>query len=321
MKLILDKIIESKILDNFVEYQSIFAEFQSQFLTDLHSRYNGVENGNIILYYARETHHDILRQKDYDLNFNISYEKFWENLSGIIPKQKSITKIAEEIEVPKETVRRKVLFLTRQRLLNKINKNIGWAPSEQYKKDYTVFINKEIEGISRLIAFVCKKSDIDISNTLVTKKIKEEFSFYWFHYLNTQLEYLKLCSKQLKDIDLVLILLQIISLVISKLRTKKISHEKLFKNSELVENFDVTSISSTSIAEITSIPRPTCVRKLKHLVKLKLIQQDKISKRYYLLPSSISKNLISKKINEKVIKIFSNFFLIVVKNLTFKLES
>ena len=321
MKLILDKTIESKILDNFVEYQNIFVEFQSQFLIGLHSRYNGIENGNIILYYARETHHDILRQKDYDLNFNISYEKFWENHSGIIPKQKSITKIAEDIKVPKETVRRKVLLLTRQKLLNKINKNIGWLPSEQYKKDYTVFVNKEIEEISKLIAFVCKKTDIDISSTLVAKKIKEKFSFFWFHYLNTQLEYLKLWSKQLKDIDLAFILMQIISLVVSNLRIKNISHKQLFKNQELIENFDVASISTTSIAEVTNIPRPTCIRKLKHLVKLKLIRKDKISKRYYLLPSSMSKNLISKKLTEKDIKIFSNFFLIVIKNLLSKIES
>ena len=70
-------IIENKILENFIEYQDIFIEFQSNFLINLHKRYQGVENGNLVLYFARLAHQDILRQKDYNLSFNISFENFW----------------------------------------------------------------------------------------------------------------------------------------------------------------------------------------------------------------------------------------------------
>ena len=65
------KSIEKIILDNFIEYQYLFVESQSNFLSGLHDRYQSVENGNLVLYFAKQTHQAILRQKDYNLNFNI----------------------------------------------------------------------------------------------------------------------------------------------------------------------------------------------------------------------------------------------------------
>jgi hypothetical protein len=73
------KIIKVLLLENLVEYQDLFSQFQSNFLTGLYKRYQGVENGNLVLYFAKQVHQDILRQKDYNLNFDISFENFWEN--------------------------------------------------------------------------------------------------------------------------------------------------------------------------------------------------------------------------------------------------
>ena len=73
MELLLPKDIESKILEDYLSYQILFVEFQSKFLTNIYNRYQGVEKGNLVLYYAKQTQQAILRQKDYNLNFNISY--------------------------------------------------------------------------------------------------------------------------------------------------------------------------------------------------------------------------------------------------------
>ena len=119
MQSLLVKNIEEKILDNWVEYQHLFVEFQSKFLTGLYFRYKGIENGNLVLYFAKQTHQAILRQKDYDLKFNLSYDKFWENHRQIRPNQESIVKIAHDTHLPKETTRRKILQLIKQKVLNK----------------------------------------------------------------------------------------------------------------------------------------------------------------------------------------------------------
>ena len=307
------KIIEDKILQNYIEYQYLFAEFQSNFLTGLRSRYQSVENGNLVLYFEKQTHQEILRQKDYDLEFNISYEKFWENHLKINPKRRSLIKIAEDTFLPKETVRRKILQLIKKKVLGKKDKCIGWLPSEEYKKNYNLFVNEEIESVARQINFICKKLNYFIAKEEITKELKENFSFYRFHYLGAQIKYLNLWTEQFKDSELVLIFLQVVNLFASKAKDKNITHKNLFDNPNLFKEFITASISATSIAEVTKIPRATCVRKLEHLVKLKMVSQDKISKRYYIIPDATADNLISQEITDKVVAIFSNLYFICVR--------
>jgi hypothetical protein len=313
MELSSSKIIKDNILSNYIEYQYLFVESQSKFLSSLYSSYQSVENGNLVIYYEKETHQDILREKDYDLNFNISYEKFWENHLKIKPKCRSLIKIAENTFLPKETVRRKILQLIKKKVLGKKDKCIGWLPSEEYKQNYNLFVNEEIESIARQINFICKKLNYFISREEITKELKENFSFYRFHYLGAQIKYLNLWTQQFKDSELALIFLQVVNLFASKAKNKNITHKNLFDNPNLFKEFITASVSATSIAEVTKIPRATCVRKLEHLVKLKMVSQDKISKRYYIIPDATADNLISQEITDKVVSIFSNLYFICVR--------
>ena len=318
MKQLSAKIIKDKILQNYIEYQYLFAEFQSNFLTGLHSRYQSIENGNLVLYFEKQTHQEILRQKDYDLEFNISYENFWENHGVVNPRKISLKQIAKSTSLPKETTRRKVLLLTKQKVLNKKNKNIGWLPNEQYKRSYNLFVEKEIQDVAKLINFVCQKLNYSISNETITEELKKNFSFYWLHYLRTQLEYLRLWSKQLNDLELCLIFLQIANLICSKAKEMEISHKDIYQDPSLLKEFVKISISATSISEVTKIPRATCVRKLDILIGLKIVSQDKISKRYYLIPEATADNLISRKITGQVVKVFSNFYFICLRAINSK---
>tara|TARA_B110000285_G_C15056168_1_gene579711 strand:- start:382 stop:1341 length:960 start_codon:yes stop_codon:yes gene_type:complete len=310
--------IERTILENYIEYQHLFVEFQSNFLSGLFSRYQSVENGNLVLYYAKQTHQDILRKKDYDLNFNISFEKFWENHHTTSPPRISIIKIGEDTLLPKESARRKILQLIKQKVLNKKNTNIGWLPTEQYKQSYSLVVDKEIDGVCKLINYICEKTNCSISKEVLTKEIKEKFSFYWFHYLEVQLKYLRMWSKQLNDLELGLIFLQVAHLFTSKAKEKNLSYKEFFDTPSLLKEFISASISATSVAEVTGIPRATCVRKLEILVKLKIISQDKISKRYYMIPDAASDNLISRKLTEEVVKLFSNFYFICIRAINVK---
>ena len=313
------KTIEKKILENFIEYQNLFIEFQSNFLSKLYKRHQGVENGVLALYFAKDMHQNILRQKDYNLNFNISFEKFWENLELSFPIKKSIIKIAENVSLPKETARRKISQLIKQKVLSKKNKIIGWLPNEQYKESYNLAVQKEIEGLSSLLIFICKKINLSISTDNTEKQVKEKFNFYWFHFLGVQLEYTKLWSSQLKDLELVLITLQVASIFAKKAKEKNFSHTNIYSNLNLIKDFESASINATSVSEVTGIPRATCIRKLENLVELKMIAKNNISKRYHLVPSSLSQGLIPKQTAQKVIKIFSEFYFICIRALDLKI--
>jgi len=310
--------IEKNILKNYIEYEYLFVSFQSKFLTNLYNRYQSLENGNLVLYFAKETHQNILRQKNYDLNFDISFDKFWVNQSKVIPKKKSIIKIAKDTMLPKETARRKILQLIKQKVLDKKDRNIGWLPNEQYKQSYNLIIDKEIDDVCKLINFICEKENISISKEETAKELKRKFSFYWFHFLAVELEYFRLWNNRFKDPEIVLILLQVVNLFSLKAKERNLSYKNLYDNPSLLKEFISASISATSISEVTKIPRATCVRKLEFLVKLKIVSQDKISKRYYLIPEATADNLISRKITGQVVKVFSNFYFICLRAINSK---
>ena len=303
--------IEKTILENYIEYQFFFVEFQSKFLLSLYSRYQSVESGNLVLYFAKETHQNILRKRDYDFNFDISFEKFWENHSQINPQRVSIIKIGEDTHLPKETARRKILQLIKQKVLNKKNRNIGWLPSEQYKQSYNSIAGNEIENVGKLTSFICEKINLSVFKKEITEEIQKKFSYYWFHYLGAQLEYLKLWRKQLNDLELGLIFLQIAHVFTAKIKEKNISHEDLYNDPSLLKGFISASVSATSVSDTTTIPIATCVRKLEILVQLKLISKDQITKRYYM--NFALDSLISQTIKKKMVKIFSNFFFICIR--------
>jgi len=310
--------IEKNILKNYIEYEYLFVSFQSKFLTNLYNRYQSLENGNLVLYFAKETHQNILRQKNYDLNFDISFDKFWVNQSKVIPKKKSIIKIAKDTMLPKETARRKILQLIKQKVLDKKDRNIGWLPNEQYKQSYNLIIDKEIDDVCKLINFICEKENISISKEETAKELKRKFSFYWFHFLAVELEYFRLWNNRFKDPEIVLIFLQVVNLFSLKAKERNLSYKNLYDNPSLLKEFISASISATSISEVTKIPRATCVRKLEFLVKLKIVSQDKISKRYYLIPEATADNLISRKITGQVVKVFSNFYFICLRAINSK---
>ena len=321
MQLLSAKNIENKILENWIDYQYLFLEFQSNFLSGLYSKYQSVENGNLVLYFEKQTHQNILRKKDYDLNFNISYDKFWKNHHEINPERRSLIKISEDTFLPKETVRRKVLELVQQKVINKKNRNIGLLPNEQYKQSYNLFTDIEINGVCKLISYICKKMNISIFREEITDEIKKRFSFYWFHYLETQLDYLRLWSKQINDLELCLIFLQVAYLFTSKAKEKNISHNDIYDELSLFKEFKSASISIASVSEVTGIPRATCLRKLEILIKMKIVSRDKISRRYYIIPSAVSNNLISQKITGKVISRFSVFFFICLRAMSTKISN
>jgi len=317
MEIPLRKKIENTILENYFEYQNFFVSFQSEFMAGLYRRYQGVENGNLVLYFAKLAHQDILRQKDHDLNFNLGFKNFWENHKLINPQKKSIIKVAKDIYIAKETARRKIIQLIQQKVLSKKNNILVWLPNEQYKESYDLFINKEIQGLSRLTTFVCKKVNLSISSEQLTEELKKNFSFYWFHYLGAQLEFLRIWNKQFNDLEVIHIFLQLVNLISLKAKKEKI----LYNNPNIIRNYESASISASSVSEATNISRATCVRKLDFLIKINAISQDKISKRYYIIPEAFSKSTISLILTKEVVSVFSKFYFICINTMGLKNSS
>lgn len=313
--------IKKKILSNFVGYAKLFTPFQSDFLVGLYGRYQCLDNGSLVLYFAKKTHQAILRNKEYDLGYDLSFEKFWNNHSNILIPPATIMNIAKDSNLPKETTRRKLSELIKHKIFIKKNKHIVWLPGEEYKQNYNKFVAQEIRSVAKLTKYVTDIMNLNFSVDEITIEYHKKFSFYWFHFLDLQLKWMKLWKKRFNDLEIALIFLQLSTLLSSKLTIDKtISHRSLYEEPSIINTPGVqnVSISATSVSDITGIPRATCIRKLNLMAKQKIVSQDKNSKRYYIIPEAFNKNLVSKDLTEEASTIYSEFYYISIKALSSK---
>jgi len=320
------KNIEKVLLDNFVDLMPTFYEMESSFLSGIYERYGDLEGGNIVIFFARDLHLEILRKREVDLNFNLSLDEFWNNHKTVIQKRKKIITIAKNTGLPRETTRRKILSLIKTKHIKKTEKNtIFWEPDSKSKDSYIKIVEEQISSLSKFIFQQLNFFSSNISISKIEKEIKNNYSFYWYHYLNTQLQYIKVWQMQFKDLEMLLIWLQTL---IQSFRYLKNSGslqnldsfllDKRTKSTDSLDNKNA-GISATSISEVTGIPRANCIRKLEKYVKMKVLEKDSVTKRYNIIPNQIkttlsSGNSILDGINY-TINIFSEFSSIVLKSL------
>ena len=53
--------IEKVLMENFVKLMPTFYEMQSTFLSGVYKRYGDLEGGNIVIFFARDLHLEVLR--------------------------------------------------------------------------------------------------------------------------------------------------------------------------------------------------------------------------------------------------------------------
>ena len=91
-----------------------------------------------------------------------------------------------------------------------------------------------------------------------------------------------------------------------------------FNGIKIQKNTDIkdANISATSVSEVTGIPRATCIRKLDKFVKMKVLEKDIASKRYFLKLNQTTLNpmLDGDWLRQKV-SILSEFSSVVMKGL------
>ena len=272
------KVIEENFERNSTKILPIFFEMQSAFLSGIYKRYGDLEGGQIVIYFARNLHLKVMRKREENLDFDLSLDKFWFNHQNTIQDKLKIISVSRFTGLPKETTRRKIIELTKLKHLKKSNKNsLYWEPSSQAKDTYMKIIKEQINSLSKFLFEQSKFLNIDVPFSKFYKEIEKNYCFYWFHYLTTQLDFMKYWQKKTKDLEILLIGLQ--SLIQSL---------NYFKKSNTSNKYP--DISATSVSEVTGIPRATCIRKLEWLSKVKFVKKDPLSKRYNLINDDKNNN-------------------------------
>ena len=269
------KTIEEAFERNSSKLLPVFFEMQSAFLSGIYKRYGDLEGGQIVIYFARNLHLKVMRKREEDLDFDLSLEKFWFNHQNTSQDKLKIISVSRFTGLPKETTRRKIIQLTKLKHLKKSNKNsLYWEPSPQSKETYMLIIKEQIKSLSKFLYEQSKILNIDVPFAKFYKEIEKNYCFYWYHYLSTQLDFMKYWQNKTKDLEILLIGLQ--SLI------QSLNYFKQNNKYGHISN-KCSDISATSVSEVTGIPRATCIRKLERLSKAKFVKKDPLSKRYNLI--------------------------------------
>ena len=319
MKHLENKLIHKNLTDNFIKLMPTFYEMESSFLSGIYKRYGDLEGGNIVIFFARDCHLEILRKREKDLNFNLSLDNFWNNHKNIYQEKKKIILVSQQTGLPKETARRKIISLIKKKHLKKGDRNkLYWEPDFPQKETYLKIIDEEINSLSKFIFEQVKILSLPLPLAKIEREIRNNYSFYWYHFLNVQLEYIKFWQDKLKDLEMLLIGVQVLILTLNSIKRNFNNFSSLFDNQKNLKNINQfnADISATSVSDITGIPRATCIRKLDKFVKMKVLNKDQKSKRYSLVLDQTTFNpMLTPEWMKHKIEILSDFSFIIIKGL------
>jgi DNA-binding Lrp family transcriptional regulator len=262
-----ERIIYNKVIDkNFSLLAPFFYSFVSNWLIRAYKRYNDIDKFLIIIHLI---HQNLVFYRKNGLI--IDYDTFYRDRTLEINKI-NISDISKDLELPKESVRRKILDLEKNGAIKKIGKKIFIDRSTLFKAKATDTV---LELSNLLVQFnkILKKENLIkeiFELDKITNSIKENFSFCLYQLNKFIFIYLNRWRAELKDLETLSIAM---ILVLSATHNKDFIPSKSSLNTyrKDIMGSDLRGVNAMSISEITNIPRPTVVRKLKFLIDKKVL--------------------------------------------------
>ena len=197
----------------------------------------------------------------------INYDTFYNDKSIEIPKI-NISDISNDLKIPKESVRRKLQELEKKGIIKKTGKKIfvdrsafTTAKAEQTLKELSILISKFNE-----ILVEEKVTNIIFNTNEISESIKTNFSFCWYQFYKFLFIFTTRCRNNVADLETLAIgFVVLLNTIDNKsFRVKDLNRKKYFK---LSQGSDDIGVNAMSLSDITGIPRPTVVRKLRYLIK------------------------------------------------------
>jgi len=265
----------------------IWVTQQMDWMCGIYTSFKNHDKYLIVIYLLKKT------LDFYSINFVLlSYDEFYKKDTVEIGNF-TISEIAQELNIPKESARRKVNELEELGVIKKFKKKIIIDRSAfEYVKP-----TNTIKRISRFLAVFSKMLSEDevleetIKSSHLEIVIKNNFSFIWKIYYAMQIPMLLEYKKIFKDLESFHIFGTCV--VNQHLYTHTKDSDKIIVDREkflqTMVDEKMQGINSMSISDITGIPRATVTRKLKLLVKKKVLSID--NKKHYRLTGNFGKIL------------------------------
>ncbi len=201
----------------------------------------------------------------------VDYDTFYKDKSLEVDKI-NINDISKDLQIPKESVRRKVEELEKADVIKKKGKKIFITRTAFT----TTQANLTLKNMSVLLYEfnkILKEEDIvevTYPTIEISDSIKKNFSFVWYQFYKFLFIFTNRWRKELGDLETFTI--GVIVLVnAAENKTFRIKEFDRKKYQISIQGSDERGVNAMSLAEITGIPRATVVRKLEFLMKNKFL--------------------------------------------------
>ena len=285
-KTLTDDQVYDSIMSNYSDLSKEWIIHQWNWMNNVYASFNDHYKYMIIISLIEKT------LQFYDqMNIQYSYEEYYSK-SYLQIEKFSITELCEKLDLPKETVRRKVLELEKEGVISRSKKKII------IDRKAFVFVKPEsqIKFSAKYIFLVSKALNKDqnyykkLDQKIIENTIKKKFTLCWRWFYRMQIPLVIGYHNFMHDLTTFHIwgtvcMNQVLN-VSKQLATdeKKPSLDFFTTNNVLIKNLGTDiGISAMSISDMTNIPRATIIRKCKYLIKEDLIKMNE--KKQYVLTS------------------------------------
>ena len=210
------------------------------------------------------------------MNIKISFDQFYSK-SNLQVEKFSITELCEKLQLPKETVRRKVLELEKLGVVKRIKKQIiiDRAVFSQVKPERQIKLtSRYIEKISKIFnkdGIYSKK----IEAKYIDQVIRKNFSLSWRWFYRMQIPMIIGYHEMFEDVSTFHIWGTVVmnqafnyKKSISESNIQSLTPDYMTFNKAVVldqQNLSTSGVSAMSLSDMTHIPRATVIRKCKYL--------------------------------------------------------
>ena len=264
--------VDKFIFNNFNSISPYFYKLISEWMSDAYKIFKDLDKF-LILIYLINTDFEFFRRN----NLNITYESFYKDKTLEINKI-NLIQISKDLNIPKESVRRKISELEKKGVIKKKGKKI-FLDRSAYESQEPINTLKNVSVLLSKFSEISKKKNLtkkSLDRTEVSKLIKNNFSFCWYQFFKFIFSYCYRWRKYFGDLEIMLIGITIAfnSVTTASIKLKGIESYIDKWREDILQN-NIRGINAMSISEITGIPRPTVIRKINSLIKLNMVEMDK----------------------------------------------
>ena len=265
-----EKIIYEVISDNFSRLAPYYYKWMSSWLIRAYESFGNIDKYIILIYIINKDFIFFRRN-----GLIIDYDTIYNDKSLEIDKI-NISDISKDLQIPKESVRRKVYELEIKGVIKKRGKKF-FVDRMAFSAVQATATLKDMSILLYEFSKILKENNIvtvAYQTTEISDSIKKNFSFVWYQFYKFLFIFTNRWRKELGDLETFCIgIIALLSAANSKSFKVKDLNRKKYQTS--IQGSDERGVNAMSISEITGIPRPTVVRKLKYLIKKNILHINK----------------------------------------------